>query len=146
MGNVPRRPGKYFWHGLVMTGGHSLAWFLDNFGETEKAKASSQKGNAYDLLLDEAAKVSAGSGGLIFLPFLDGAATPYYSSAAKASFIGATSHTTKATFTRAVWRELPTTSVTLLSFWLNWATPWIKLPPVKEVVVILYGPRSSPMS
>ena len=95
-------PGKYFWHGLVMTGGHCLAWFLENFGQAEKARASSQGHNAYDLLLDEAALVPPGSRGLLFLPFLDGAATPYHDSTAKASFIGATSHTDKATFTRAV--------------------------------------------
>jgi len=85
-----------------MTGGHCLAWFLENFGQAEKARASSQGHNAYDLLLDEAALVPPGSRGLLFLPFLDGAATPYHDSTAKASFIGATSHTDKATFTRAV--------------------------------------------
>ncbi len=95
-------PGKYFWHGLVMTGGHCLTWFLDNFGQDEQTMARPQSQDPYDLILNYASRVPPGSQGLIFLPFLDGASTPYYDPGAQAAFVGATTSTGKPTFTRAV--------------------------------------------
>lgn len=90
-------PEAYFWHGLVMTGGYCLSWFKDNFATGEKGQ-----GDGYKLLLDRASSVPPGSAGLIFLPFLSGAATPFMDFSARGAFIGADSAHTRAHFTRAV--------------------------------------------
>jgi xylulokinase len=95
-------PGKYFLHGLVMTGGYSLTWFVENFVHAENTQTASEKANAYRILLDQAAEVPAGSNGLIFLPFLQGASTPYNNPDAKACFAGITASATKAMFARAI--------------------------------------------
>lgn len=95
-------PGKYYWHGLVMTGGYSLSWYLATFGGLEREYAGERTRSPYDRLLEAAKEVSVGSDGLIFLPYLSGAATPYNDFWARASFIGITSAHTKAHFTRAV--------------------------------------------
>ncbi len=87
-------PDAYFWHGLVMTGGYCLSWFKDNFGP--------EREEGYDILLEEASSVPAGSGGLIFLPFLSGAATPFMDFSARGAFVGVDSANTRAHFTRAV--------------------------------------------
>ncbi|HKL74581.1 MAG TPA: xylulokinase [Halanaerobiales bacterium] len=93
-------PGKYFWHGLVMTGGYSLKWFLENLGQLEKEKAGDQ--SPYQLLMEGLEDVTPGSNGLIYLPFLDGAATPYQNPEARAGFIGLTSNHSKKEMIRAV--------------------------------------------
>ena len=36
-------PGKYFLHGLVMTGGYSLTWFVENFVHAENTQTASRK-------------------------------------------------------------------------------------------------------
>lgn len=95
-------PGKYFWHGLVLTGGHSLDWFRISFGQAERMAAQLLEANEFDLLLADARHVTAGSAGLLFLPFLDGVATPYNDSSARSAFVGATSLHGKKHFVRAV--------------------------------------------
>ena len=93
-------PDKYFWHGLVMTGGYSLKWFLENLGQYEQKKAGDK--SPYELLMKDLDQVPPGSNGLIYLPFLDGAATPYQNPEARAGFIGLTSNHTKKDMIRAV--------------------------------------------
>lgn len=77
--------GRMLWLGLIMSGGLSLAWMRrvlamsgtnePEFGELEAL----------------AAAVPAGSDGLVFLPFLEGAATPYSRPDARGAFIGLSS-------------------------------------------------------
>lgn len=93
-------PDKYFWHGLVMTGGYSLKWFKENLGQLEQEKAGDK--SAYALLMEDLDQVPPGSKGLIYLPFLDGAATPYQNPEARAGFIGLTSNHSKKDMIRAV--------------------------------------------
>lgn len=93
-------PRRYFLHGLVMNGGSSLKWFLENLIECEKEKAGSKL--SYELLMKDVDKVPPGSNGLIYLPFLDGAATPYHNPKASASFIGLTSNHSKKEIVRAL--------------------------------------------
>ena len=82
------------WHntGVTQGAGLSLKWFRENFGE----------GASYDELVDEAAKVSSGSDGAIWLPYLMGERTPHLDANARAAFVGLTASHTKAHLTRAV--------------------------------------------
>ena len=95
-------PGAYFWHGLVMTAGHCLAWFKDAFGQAEVHAAGILGRDAFDLLTEPANHVPPGARGLLFLPFLQGAATPFQDPRARGCFIGATGAHGKAEFVRAV--------------------------------------------
>lgn len=59
-------PDTYFYWGFVRTGGLSLRWFKDNV--CQKA----EEGRYYETLSEGAAKVPAGSAGVMFLPYLTG--------------------------------------------------------------------------
>lgn len=82
------------WHntGVTQGAGLSLQWFRENFGG----------GKSYDDLVDEAAKISSGSDGAIWLPYLMGERSPHLDSKARAVFVGLTASHTKAHLTRAV--------------------------------------------
>ncbi|MBI3975416.1 MAG: xylulokinase [Armatimonadetes bacterium] len=96
-------PGAYFWHGLVMTAGYSLAWLAGVLGTGRYDRTQQPEGAAAVALLAEQAKGSPpGSRGLLFLPFLDGAATPHADPAARATFLGAASIHGRGDFARAV--------------------------------------------
>ena len=68
----------------------SNRWYRDTFG------------GDYDELSEEAAQIERGSNGLFFHPYLQGEITPYLNDKLRASFVGVTSHHTKAHFNRAV--------------------------------------------
>ncbi len=85
-------PGRWHNTGVTQGAGLSLKWFRENFGA----------GASYDALADEAAKISAGADGAIWLPYLMGERTPHLDANARAAFIGLTASHTKAHLTRAV--------------------------------------------
>ena len=82
------------WHntGVTLAAGLSLKWFRDNFGDGEN----------FDDLTANAAKISSGSEGAIWLPYLMGERAPHLDPNARAAFIGLTASHTKAHLTRAV--------------------------------------------
>lgn len=82
------------WHntGVTLAAGLSFKWFRENFGD----------GQSYDELVDDAAKISSGSDGAIWLPYLMGERTPHLDPKARAAFIGLTASHTKAHLTRAI--------------------------------------------
>lgn len=85
-------PGAYFWHGLVMTAGYALTWLSDLVAS----------GSDVGRLIDLARGSPPGSRGLLFLPYLDGVASPHADPAARGAFIGAASTHRLGDFTRAV--------------------------------------------
>lgn len=82
------------WHntGVTLAAGLSLKWFRAEFGERK----------SYDEMVEEAAKIPAGSNGAIWLPYLMGERTPHLDANARAAFVGLTVSHTKAHLTRAV--------------------------------------------
>lgn len=68
----------------------SLRWFRDTFG------------GSFEEFSEVAEKISVGSDGLIFHPYLVGELTPYANPLLRGSFIGVSSNHTKAHFARAV--------------------------------------------
>lgn len=83
-------PGKYFWLGCTYTGGRSLAWARDQFGER------------FEDLTAQAQGIPVGSDGLFFMPWFQGAATPNPDPYARAGWIGLTLHHTKGHMIRAL--------------------------------------------
>ncbi len=80
--------GRYFLSPWGETAGMVLKWFRDKFGQEELAAAG--EAGAFAALGDLAAKVPAGSDGLIMLPFLAGTGCPELDANAKGVFFGVT--------------------------------------------------------
>ncbi len=82
------------WHntGVTQSAGLSFKWFRENFGE----------GKTYDQLIEEAAKISSGSDGAMWLPYLMGERTPHLDSNARAAFVGLTASHTRGHLVRAI--------------------------------------------
>jgi xylulokinase len=74
--------------GLVMTGGLCLQWLARSLAPT----GSEPDDAAYGRLLGAAAASLAGARGVTFLPFLEGAATPYQDPGLTATFTGLRTH------------------------------------------------------
>jgi xylulokinase len=77
-------PGRNLWLGLIMSGGLSLAWFRG---------VLAAGGDAADFARLEAlaAEAPPGANGVRFLPFLEGAATPYRRPDARGAFVNLSS-------------------------------------------------------
>jgi xylulokinase len=74
--------GNYTFEGLVASGALSIAWFREHIAQLEDTPSA-------DASLGElAAGVPAGSRGLLFLPYLTSAETPYWDAAARGAFVG----------------------------------------------------------
>ena len=83
--------------GAINNGGIAVKWFVDVFMEADLS--NEEKMNS---ILQKAAKVSPGSEGLIFLPYLFGERAPVWDASAKGVFIGVSSMHKKEHFMRAV--------------------------------------------
>ncbi|MBC7958429.1 MAG: xylulokinase, partial [Vallitaleaceae bacterium] len=84
--------GKYHSMGVMLSAANCLKWWVD----------SANKGSDFDELLKEAQEAPAGSGKLLFLPYLMGERTPHADPDAKGSFVGLDMNTTRGHMTRAV--------------------------------------------
>jgi len=87
------------WHvmGVTQAAGLSLRWFRDTF-----AMDSSGARESYDRLTEEAAKISPGSDGLLWTPYLMGERTPHLDANARAALVGLTASHTRAHIVRAI--------------------------------------------
>ena len=92
------------WHlmGVTLSAGSSLRWFRDRFCQPEKFVAEILGKDDYEILTEEASNAAAGSGGLIFLPYLGGERCPYTDPNLKAAFTGISYNTTRAELIRSV--------------------------------------------
>jgi xylulokinase len=95
----------YMYHTFT-TGGMALRWFRDTFCENEKALAQLLGCDAYELISEEAARIPAGSDGLVALPHLSGSMAPDVNANAKGVFYGFTLRHGKAHFARAVMESI----------------------------------------
>jgi xylulokinase len=85
-------PGRWHVMGVTQAAGLSLRWLRDTIAP----------GADYDALTADAAKVPAGSDGLLWTPYLLGERTPHLDSQARAAFVGLTASHTRAHLVRAV--------------------------------------------
>lgn len=95
-------PGQYLFVPVVPTAGMAFKWFRDAFFQDEIRKAEADHTDVYERLTQLAAKVPAGSDGLIMLPHLMGAFSPEPNQRARGSFTGFTLSHTRAHFVRAL--------------------------------------------
>lgn len=87
--------------GITQTAGESLQWFKNAFDsqETSQPVASSDIFHRYNQAI---ANVPDGSGGVIFLPYLNGERTPYWDSSARGVYFGLNLGTTKPHMIKAI--------------------------------------------
>ncbi|MEC0368727.1 xylulokinase [Paenibacillus chibensis] len=78
--------------GVTLAAGHSLSWFKDTFA----------KDMSFDSLLEGIESVPAGSGGLLFTPYISGERSPHPDANIRGSFIGMDSGHTLKHFARSV--------------------------------------------
>jgi len=93
-------PGRWHVMGVTQAAGLSLRWFRDQFGAGNAAVGPGS--DPYDLLSGEAAKSSAGAGGILWAPYLMGERTPHLDPYARAALIGITAQHTRADVIRAI--------------------------------------------
>jgi gluconokinase len=77
--------------GAINNGGLALQWFRDTFAS----------GASYEAIVQEAAAIPAGSGGLVFLPFLTGDRSPHWNSRSRGVFFGLALNHSRADLARA---------------------------------------------
>lgn len=85
-------PGMWLLQGGTVGGGGTLKWFKQEFG----------KDMSFDDLTAEAEKVSAGSDGVIFLPYMAGERSPIWNPDAKGVFYGLSFDKTRGHMIRAL--------------------------------------------
>jgi len=81
-------PGMYCYLGCTLGAGGSFKWMRDTFFSARKEALSAAGKDVYDHMTMMAAKVSPGSEGLIFLPYLNGESTPHVDPDARGVFFG----------------------------------------------------------
>jgi xylulokinase len=86
--------------GLVMSGGLCLSWFAREFGP--RPMAGDDRASPIEALLAELPGSRPGARGVTFLPFLEGAATPYQDPDLAAGFVGLRTHHLRADALQAV--------------------------------------------
>jgi gluconokinase len=88
--------------GPTNNGGIMLRWLRDEFAAPEIEVAGRLGLDTYDLMIQYAERVPAGSEGLLFLPFLSGERAPYWNANARGMFFGISLHHKREHFIRAV--------------------------------------------
>lgn len=92
---------KWEMEGHSSAAASSFKWIRQTFGHMEDATASMCDLDVNDLLTAQAAKAQPGSQGLVYIPWLAGAAMPFYNTEARGAFVGMTFGHGKAEILRA---------------------------------------------
>jgi xylulokinase len=91
------QPRAWYVMGVVLSAGGAFAWYRDQL-----ARDVASGDMADDRLVDEAAGVPPGAGGVTFLPYLQGERTPHRDASLRGAFVGLSLAHTRAHLTRAV--------------------------------------------
>lgn len=81
-------PGAWLLQGGTVGGGGAFKWFKQELGFYEEYTAKLTGENPFDIMNSEAAKIKAGSEGVIFLPYMAGERSPIWDKHAKGVFFG----------------------------------------------------------
>lgn len=95
-------PTLYTPTGTMQAAGLSYKWYQDVLCNMEFENAKSQNVDIYSILDDSIRKSSAGSGGVLYLPYLLGERSPRWNHNARGAFIGLGISTKKSDLTRSV--------------------------------------------
>jgi len=95
-------PATWYLMGVMLSAGLSYSWMRDVVSSGRPCFSSGGQLASYKLLDSEAAKVSPGSEGVLFLPYLNGERSPHQDPNAKAVFFGIDSRHTRWHLVRSV--------------------------------------------
>jgi xylulokinase len=95
-------PGKWHVMGVTQGAGLSLRWFREQLAASEAWYARETGEDVYDLIIREAERVTPGSHGLLFLPYLMGERTPHLDAQARGMWFGLTAAHTRGHLIRAI--------------------------------------------
>ena len=95
-------PGRWLLQGGTTGGGGAMRWFESEFGGEERLMKEQLGMSSLDQMNQAAAKVPAGSEGLVFLPYMSGERTPIWDAEAKGVFYGIDFTKKKGHFVRAL--------------------------------------------
>ncbi len=94
--------GNWTIEAFSTTSASALRWYRDTLGDAELAAAEAAGRDPYDIITELADTVPAGSNGLTFLPYLQGATGSRLNGKAQATLVGMSLGTTRAEIARAV--------------------------------------------
>jgi xylulokinase len=94
-------PGRWHVMGVTQAAGLSLRWIRDQFGAAA-GRTDDTPDAAYDRLVAEAARVPAGSDGVLWAPYLMGERTPHCDPDVRAALVGLAAEHTRGHVVRAV--------------------------------------------
>jgi xylulokinase len=94
-------PGRWHVMGVTQAAGLSLRWIRDHFGAAP-GRTDDTPDAAYDRLVAEAARVPAGSDGVLWAPYLMGERTPHCDPDVRAALVGLAAEHTRGHVVRAV--------------------------------------------
>lgn len=86
----------------IQTSGAAIKWYIDIIADQEKKYVDENGLNIYKYLNELALEAKAGSGGLIFFPYLLGERAPLWNDYAKGMYIGLGMNTSRAELIRSV--------------------------------------------
>jgi xylulokinase len=86
----------------MLAAGGSFQWFRNQLAHDEVHAAKRRRVDPYELLIAEAEKAEAGSGGVFFLPYLTGERCPHPDPCARGGWIGITTRTLRRDMIRSL--------------------------------------------
>ncbi len=95
-------PERFFLIGEMENAGSCLKWFRDQLAREERERGERMGRGPYALLDEMAGRVEAGSGKLLFLPWMMGERCPFIQSTVRGAFLNLSFRHTKAHLVRAV--------------------------------------------
>ncbi len=95
-------PGVFYKTSMTMVAAGNLDWFEREFCAVERLEAEKRGVSVYDVLNEEINRIPAGSGGVIYLPYLQGERAPFVKPEARGVFFGLGEWHTRAHLLRSV--------------------------------------------
>lgn len=96
-------PGVYYKTSMAQVAAGNLDWVEREFCAAEREEAKNRGVNVYDVINEEIAKIPVGSGGIVYLPLLQGERAPFVKPEARGVFFGLGDWHTRAHMLRAVY-------------------------------------------
>ena len=132
-------PGRWHVMGVTQAAGFSLRWFRDQFGSVGESNM-----DPYDRLLQEASEAPAGSGGVLWAPYLMGERTPHLDPHAKAALVGLAANHKRAHVIRAILEGVAFSLRDTLTIFASLNCPWNPFDLVAAGVAELSGAKFKP--
>ena len=95
-------PGVFYKTSQAQVAAGNLDWFEREFCAADREEAKKRGVSVYDVINEEIAKIPVGSGGVMYLPLLQGERAPFVKPEARGVFFGLGDWNTRAHLLRAV--------------------------------------------